>query len=92
MFGIFNNLNSKNSGLLRAVKHDMALLSGVKKVHGIRLWKENKQIALAAHIVIEDLKYMGEIRTSLNAMLANRYDIVQTTFEFETPGDQTGAG
>lgn len=68
-----------------ALVHDMKQLTGIKGVHHVHVRRLDEQRnALEAHIVIDDLKYMEEIKTSLKAFLANRYDIAHSTLEFET--------
>ncbi|QQG36803.1 MAG: cation transporter [Micavibrio aeruginosavorus] len=68
-----------------ALIHDMRQLIGIKGVHHVHVRRLDEQRnALEAHIVIDDLKHMEEVKTSLKAFLANRYDIAHSTLEFET--------
>lgn len=68
-----------------ALVHDMKQLTGIKGVHHVHVRRLDEQRnALEAHIVIDDLKYMEEVKTSLKAFLVNRYDIAHATLEFET--------
>ncbi len=68
-----------------ALVHDMKQLTGIKGVHHVHVRRLDEQRnALEAHIVIDDVKYMEEVKTSLKAFLANRYDIAHSTLEFET--------
>ncbi|HRQ59968.1 MAG TPA: hypothetical protein PLO23_00370 [Alphaproteobacteria bacterium] len=72
---------------------DMEKLVGVKGVRDVHIWRqEDKQNALAAHIVIEDFSHREAVQTSLKAMLNNRYGIAHSILEFETPGNQAGTG
>lgn len=65
---------------LEVLQWEMEQLSGVIDVHTIHVWRTHyRSNVLSAHIVIEDLKYAKEIKASLKAMLANRYNIVETT-------------
>lgn len=73
-----------------ALIHDMKQLSGVRNVHHAHVRRLDEQsIAVAAHIVIDDLKYMHEIRNSVKVFLKNRYDIAHSTLEFETPNKES---
>lgn len=68
-----------------ALVHDMKQLAGIKGVHHVHVRRLDEQRnALEAHIVIDDLKHMEEVKTSLKAFLANRYEIAHSTLEFET--------
>ncbi len=68
-----------------ALVHDMKQLTGIKSVHHVHVRRLDEQRnALEAHIVIDDLKYMEQVKTSLKAFLVNRYDIAHSTLEFET--------
>ncbi len=63
---------------------EMKSLSGIRGVHNVHVRRLDEQRnILDAHIVIEDLKYMEEVKTSLKAFLANRYGIEHSTLEFE---------
>lgn len=69
--------------LLETLLHDMEQLSGIEKVDDLHVWRRDAEITLAARIVIGDLKFMEEAKTSLKAFLANRYDIHHSFLEFE---------
>lgn len=65
--------------------YEMKQLAGVKGVHHAHVRRLDEQRnALEAHIVIDDLKHMEQVKTSLKVFLANRYEISHSTLEFET--------
>jgi Co/Zn/Cd efflux system component len=70
-----------------SIRHDMENFSGVTAVRDLSLVSLRGKPSLVAHIVIGDLRHTEEIKTSLKAMLANRYNILHSTLEFETPGN-----
>jgi len=67
------------------VKRDMENLSGVKGVRNVHVWRiDNGKDALAAHILIADSSYRDAVKTSLKAMLENRYGISNAILECVT--------
>lgn len=69
--------------LLETLLHDMEQLSGIEKVNDLHVWRRDAEVTLAARVVIADLKFMEEVKTSLKAFLANRYDLHHSYLEFE---------
>lgn len=70
---------------IEIVKSDIGRLSGGRTARDVHVWrKEDQEIALAAHIVIEDIGNRETVQASLKAMLANRYNISHSILEFES--------
>lgn len=67
------------------VASDMKKIWGVKDVHHVHIRRLDEQRnALEAHIVIDGLEHMEDIKTNTKALLVNRYEIHHSTLEFET--------
>lgn len=69
----------------QTVKDSMKDVQHVTDVHHLHIWQIHEhQIALEAHIVIDDIQKMEEIKQSLKTMLNDKHKINHSTLEFET--------
>jgi cobalt-zinc-cadmium efflux system protein len=72
-----------------AVTRDLAVEPGVFGVHHLHIWALGpSRPALSCHLMLGDvsLKSTGEILARVTSMLAERYQIVHTTIQFEHAG------
>jgi cobalt-zinc-cadmium efflux system protein len=72
-----------------AVTQDLAAEPGVYGVHHLHIWALGpSRPALTCHLMLGDvtLKSAGEVLARITTMLAERYDIVHTTIQFEYAG------
>lgn len=67
------------------IQHLMETAEHVKEVHHLHLWAlSTTENALTAHIVLDSLEHMEEVKTHLKATL-HKSGIGHSTLEFETP-------
>ncbi len=72
---------------LTAIGQALAALPGVSSVHDLHVWSITPgQIALSAHVELDDLQRWPEILTSASAMLLDRYGIGHATLQPEVRG------
>ncbi|MGA7613841.1 MAG: cation diffusion facilitator family transporter [Thermoanaerobaculia bacterium] len=72
-----------------AVAQDIASMEGIQGVHHVHIWAIGpSRPALSCHLLLGDisLRTAAVIRERLNEMLAARYEIEHTTFQFEHAG------
>jgi len=63
---------------------------GVSNIHHVHLWQlDEHHNALEAHVVLDDIAAMENVKTSLKGVLAERFDIEHSTLEFENSHCQT---
>ena len=66
------------------VKAAIEKIEGVRDAHHMHVWQLcEKRNALEAHIVIDDLSSMNEIKLTLKKMLNEQFNIDHSTLEFE---------
>lgn len=66
-------------GLLNGLPH-------VEEVHHVHIWAiSTTEVALTAHLVLEDMKYMASVKEEARQALADK-GIAHCTFEVELPG------
>lgn len=69
---------------LTAIGQALAALPGVSSVHDLHVWSITPgQIALSAHVELNDLQRWPDILAAANAMLLDRYGIGHTTLQPE---------
>ncbi|MDR9498142.1 MAG: cation diffusion facilitator family transporter [Hydrogenovibrio sp.] len=70
---------------LARVRGLLAESPGVVNVHHLHLWQiDEHQIAMEAHIVLDDLEQMEQIKSPLKQALSDKLGIKHATLEFES--------
>lgn len=82
--GVPSSVNVNN--VVKALKEH----AHVKDVHHVHVWAiSTTEVAMTAHIVVDDLTAMCEISRELKSMLGS-FGIVHSTLEFEQEGNECG--
>lgn len=69
---------------VREVAKAMEGVEEVKGVHHVHIWQmDEERNALEAHVVLEDIGRVDEIKYSIKKILATRFQIAHSTLEFE---------
>ena len=59
-------------------------LEGVKGVHHVHIWQLDEQRnALEAHVVMEDVLQIDDVKYAIKSLLEERFKITHSTLEFE---------
>ena len=59
-------------------------LEGVRDVHHVHIWQLDEQRnALEAHVVMEDVSQIDDVKYAIKALLEERFRITHSTLEFE---------
>lgn len=70
---------------LSAIGTDMAARPGVRSVHDLHIWSlSSRQLALSAHVVLDDLGQWDAILADLREMLEHQHGITHVTLQPET--------
>jgi cobalt-zinc-cadmium efflux system protein len=69
----------------------MEAVPGVENVHEVYIWRLNEhRNAMEAHVVLEDLKQMEDIKRKLKTLLIGTFQIERSTLEFEWGHENRG--
>ena len=69
---------------VQAIGHAMALLPGVSEVHDLHVWEVSSGFpALSAHVLVGEADDCHQVRRSLEALLAERFEVEHTTLQVE---------
>ena len=72
---------------LEVVGRSLAAVPGVRSVHDLHIWSPaSGQVALSAHVVVEDLSRWTATLEALQGVLILRFGIEHATLQPETPG------
>lgn len=67
---------------------DIVEVPHVKSIHHVHIWAiSTTEIALTAHVVVDDISVMGDIKKDVRTRLDGD-GISHATLEFEAPGEE----